>query len=97
MIIERIGAAPTPAERGLQVLLEKPEVLDRAARNLFANYRYGDRPGDLWVTSQQIDDEWAAASEQRKEYFRKRAIEKQHEHIAKERTEFVKRGEGSNG
>lgn len=82
--VKRIGREPSPAERGLQLLMENDKILERAARNVYAVVRYGDLPGNLWVTGRQITAEYKRLPERRKEYFRQQAIRIQQEHQDKD-------------
>jgi hypothetical protein len=59
----RIGRKQTPEERYYQRVSEEPDFLRELAQNLWSSERYGNFPGDKWVTGDRIQAEWDALDE----------------------------------
>lgn len=71
--ITRIGREPNAAERGLQLMSEHAEILDRAAMNLFIH--------ETGLLSAEGADGWKMMSESRRDHYKAKALRLTAEHV----------------
>ena len=71
--IARIGRRGNPAERGLQLVIENADVLERVGRNLFASA--------VRLAGITADQEWSNLTELERDEWKRDAIELLREHV----------------